>query len=200
MLHLRAMGITYFKRYRMESSLSDWQSNSAPNLPPDYFLVPFAPSLIREHAQVKFNSFREELDAIVFPCLSNLEGCLRLMKEISNRSDFVPGATWLIRHRIQTEPDGPVHWHPVGTIQGLSIDGWGAIQNLGIDPDHRGKGLGSVLLANAASGFRALGLPRMHLEVTTENEGAIRLYHRKGFRRTKIVYKAADVAGARECV
>ena len=65
---------------------------------------------------------------------------------------------------------------PIGTVQGLQIEGWGAVQNLGIDPLHRGRGLGSILLARAAEGFRYAGLSRMHLEVTTDNTAAIRLY------------------------
>lgn len=159
-------------------------------------MLPYAPELLREHAIAKFNSFKEELDANVFPCLSRRDGCLRLMREITNRGDFVPGATWLIRFR-QTQPStGAVDSYAIGTIQGLASEGWGAIQNLGIDPAHRGKGLGSILLAKAASGFRAAGLRRMHLEVTTENTGAVRLYERLGFKRSSVVYKAAEVAGA----
>ena len=84
---------------------------------------------------------------------------------------------------------------PIGTIQGLQVEGWGAVQNLGIDPGHRSLGLGSVLLQNAARGFREAGLQRMHLEVTTDNTAAIRLYERLGFKRAKVVFKAADVAG-----
>ena len=191
------MGMTYFKRYRMEFDLRDWREGDQ-RLPSGYELVAYAPGLLREHAIAKFNSFRQELDANVFPCLSQREGCLRLMKEITGRGDFVPGATWLIRFR-QTHPkSGEMVSYAVGTIQGLSSDGWGAIQNLGIDPAHRGKGLGSILLAKAATGFQKAGLERMHLEVTTENTAAVRLYERLGFKRSSVVYKAAEVAGVKE--
>ena len=111
------------------------------------------------------------------------------MREISSRACFVPEATWLVRYRDPTE--GSV---PVGTVQGLCLDDWGAIQNLGIEPQHRGRGLGSLLLLSAAQGFRQAGLRRMHLEVTTDNTAAIRLYRRLGFKQASVVYKAAEVA------
>ena len=184
------MGLTYFKRFRMEYDHTRAIPASGP-VPAGYELIPFSPELVREHAVAKYQSFRWELDANVFPCLGRRDGCLRLMREISSRAGFVPEATWLCRHR---DPDSgrPT---AVGTIQGLQVDGWGAVQNLGIDPDHRGRGLGTILLARAAEGFRAEGLERMHLEVTTDNTAAIRLYERMGFRRAKVVYKAAEVAG-----
>ena len=75
------------------------------------------------------------------------------------------------------------------------MEGWGAIQNLGIADGHRGKGLGTVLLMKAAAGFWNVGIKRIHLEVTTENTAAIRLYQRLGFHRVQVVYKAAEVAG-----
>jgi ribosomal protein S18 acetylase RimI-like enzyme len=114
------------------------------------------------------------------------------MREIASRSCFAPESTWLCRY---TDPATSQNI-PVGTIQGLEIDGWGAIQNLGIIPEHRGKGLGSWLLHRAAEGFRQLGLTRMHLEVTTDNIDAIRLYERLGFRKAQVIYKAAEVLGA----
>lgn len=184
------MGLTYFRRLRMELDLSD--SLPEPEVPPQYQLLPFSEELIREHASAKFYSFRCELDANVFPCLGRRDGCLRLMREISRRNAFVPEATWLLRYRGAAE--GPAH--PVGTVQGLNLDNWGALQNLGIEPSHRGHGLGTLLLARAAKGFRRAGLMRMHLEVTTDNTAAVRLYERLGFRRARVVYKAADVAGA----
>ncbi|MEM8667260.1 MAG: GNAT family N-acetyltransferase [Planctomycetota bacterium] len=184
------MGLTYFKRFRMEYDLSEGVPTCGP-LPLGYEMVAFAPELVRDHAVAKYQSFRWELDANVFPCLGRRDGCLRLMREITSRAGFVPASTWLCRYR---DPDSgrPL---AVGTIQGLQVDGWGAVQNLGIDPQHRGRGLGSILLARASEGFRSEGLQRMHLEVTTDNTAAIRLYERLGFRRTKVVYKAAEVAG-----
>ncbi len=184
------MGLTYFKRFRMEYDLSKSAPESPP-LPPAYELVPFSGDLIRAHAAAKYQSFRQELDANVFPCLGRRDGCLRLMREIASRAGFVPQATWLCRYSDRETGRN----EPVGTIQGLQIEGWGAVQNLGIDPEHRGRGLGTILLSRAAKGFQTVGLRRMHLEVTTENTAAIRLYERLGFKRVQVVYKAADVAG-----
>jgi ribosomal protein S18 acetylase RimI-like enzyme len=183
------VGLTYFKRYRMELDLADKLPEPAP-VPLGYELVPFSEDLVREHATAKYQSFRSELDANVFPCLGRPDGCLRLMREIVSREGFVPQATWLCRYR---DPEGPAQ--AIGTVQGLQIEGWGAIQNLGIDPLHRSHGLGSILLLRAARGFQSVGLKRMHLEVTTENTAAIRLYERLGFKRAQVVYKAAEVAG-----
>ncbi len=184
------MGLTYFKRYRMEFDFTDpiWDVMA----PAGYELVAFSEDLLREHASAKYRSFSHELDANVFPSLGRKDGCLRLMREITCRDNFVPESTWLLRYRdAQT---GGVD--AIGTVQGISCDGWGAIQNLGIDPAHRGRGLGSVLLGRAAIGFRSVGLTHMHLEVTNDNTGAVRLYERLGFKRAQVVYKAAEVAGA----
>lgn len=184
------MGLTYFKRFRMEFDLRNSTPDSLP-VPAGYEFLPYQSELLRDHATAKFLSFRSELDAYVFPCLGRRDGCLRLMREITSRDSFVPDATWLCRYR-DPQSGRPL---PIGTIQGLQVEGWGAIQNLGIDPGHRGKGLGSILLSRAADGFRKTGLTRMHLEVTTDNTAAVRLYERIGFRRTQVVYKAAEVAG-----
>ena len=178
---------TYFKRYRMECELADLPADR-PRLPPGYELVGWEQSTPRMHADAKYESFRGEVDAHVFPCLGRRDGCLKLMREISARGCFVPESTWLIR-----TTDTPSQ--SVGTVQGLSIDGWGAIQNLGIVPDHRGRSLGSILLWYAGVGFRHHGLDRMHLEVTGDNPDAMRLYERLGFRVTDTVFKAAEVPG-----
>ncbi len=184
------MGMTYFKRFRMELDL-DRPMFEPPECPGNYELVPFSEGLIRDHAQAKYLSFRHELDVTVFPCLGRRDGCLRLMREIAARSGFVPEATWLLRYL----PDHGAP-EPIGTVQGIAHDSWGGIQNLGIATPHRGRGLGTLLLAMAARGFRSIGLSRMHLEVTTDNTAAVRLYERLGLRRTKVVYKAAEVAMA----
>jgi ribosomal-protein-alanine N-acetyltransferase len=95
------------------------------------------------------------------------------------------------------QPPGQSTPEYCGTIQGLSDrHGYGAVQNLGVTPMHRSRGLGTALLFQALNGFRAVGLRRVYLEVTAQNTGAIRLYLALGFRRVKTVYKAAEVAYA----
>ena len=183
------MGLTYFKRYRMELDLAGHQV-LVPRLPTGYCLIPWHESLLQVHAETKYLSFREEIDANVFPCLGELAGCNRLMTEISRKAGFLPGATWLT---ARCEKDRPLEY--CGTVQGLRDHaGMGAIQNLGIIPGHRDQGLGSILLLKALEGFRAAGLGRVHLEVTAENDGAIRLYRRMGFQIAKTVFKVVEIA------
>ena len=81
------------------------------------------------------------------------------------------------------------------TVQGVrERSGLGAIQNLGVTPLHRGRGLGSALLLQALRGFQRAGLGRAFLEVTAQNDAAVRLYRRLGFRRRKTIYKLVEAA------
>lgn len=181
------MVLTYFKRYRMEIDLAHLVE---PKLSADFRFVPWDPSLLSIHADTKYRSFRSEIDANVFPCLGDAEGCYRLMREIVRKEGFLPGATWLVAHE---QPLGPAK--ACGTVQGIcDRSGMGAIQNLGVAPEYRDHGLGSALLLQALAGFRQAGLERAFLEVTAQNEGAIRLYRRLGFRKARTVFKAVEVA------
>lgn len=184
------MALVYFKRYRMEIELPRRDGGSS--LPPTgYLFVSWDRGLLETHARVKYESFREEIDANVFPCFGEYGGCLRLMNEIAQKPGFLPEATWLAVH----EGGAGKPRQPCGTIQGVrDRSGIGSIQNLGIVPEHRNRGVGSGLLRRALDGFWQAGLDRVSLEVTAENEGAIRLYHRLGFRIVKTVFKATEVA------
>ena len=177
------INIAYFKRFRMEVDLNELPPLSP--LPEGYCWLPWDEALLEAHADAKFRSFYEEIDAIVFPSLSSLDGCQHLMREISRKHGFCPEATWLIACS-----EGYC-----GTVQGVrERSGLGAIQNLGITPAHRGRGLVRALLLQALHGFRRAGLGRAFLEVTAQNEGAIRLYRRLGFRCRKTLYKAVDTS------
>lgn len=174
------MAITYYKRFRMEIDLRSHLRR--PRLEPPFSWVPWDDSLLDEHAEVKYLAFREELDSLVFPCLGELRGCQRLMREIRRKPGFLPGATWLI--------EGPEGY--CGTIQGVVDRGAGAIQNVGIVPAFRGRGLGHALVSQALSGFCRAGVACVYLEVTAENSGAVRLYRDLGFHKSKVLYKAVD--------
>jgi predicted GNAT family N-acyltransferase len=184
------MGMTYFKRYRMEIDLADGDLDG-PKVPERYRLLPWNAMLLQTHAETKYLSFRNEIDSNVFPCLGELSGCIRLMNEIASKPGFLPETTWIAAY---DPPSNGVTAY-CGTIQGIKTsDGCGSIQNLGIVAEHRDRGLGTSLLYQALRGFRQAGLDRVSLEVTAENEGAIRLYQRHGFVVVKTVFKAADVA------
>jgi len=182
------MDLTYFKRYRMEINLLGRDFAPGP-LPDGYEFVSWDESLLDAFAQAKYVSFREEIDANVFPCLGELAGCRRLMREISRKPGFLPGATWLAIYR----PDESAEPEYCGTVQGIRArDELGAIQNLGIAPGHRDCGLGTSLLFRSLEGFQRAGLRRVYLEVTAQNSGAIRLYRRLGFVTVKTVFKAVE--------
>lgn len=187
LLEPRSMSLTYFKRFRMEIDLAGCRP-PVQKLPEGYRFVAWRSDLLPAHAECKFNSFRSEIDANVFPCLGDYDGCVRLMQEISHKDGFLPDATWLVVY-----DDGGAEF--CGTIQGIrDRSGMGAIQNLGIVPEHRNRGIGSCLMQKALDGFRRANLRRAFLEVTAQNDGAIKLYRRLGFVKARTVYKAVEVA------
>lgn len=195
------MTVTYFKRYRMEVRLDQLRADvlaeasagrNVEHRELGVELIPWSPRILGSHAEVKWASFREEIDAHVFPCLSNLNGCRQLMREISSRHDFVPEATWLAVRRSEFGDDS--HSQLCGTIQGLRpASQEGAIQNLGVHPDCREMGVGGLLLEQALRGFQSVGCRYVHLEVTVQNASAIRLYERFGFERVETLFKISEV-------
>ena len=175
------MPITYYKRFRMEADLD--APIPPPSLPDGFSWEPWREPLIDIHAEVKFLSFREEVDSHLFPCLGERAGCMRLMREIRRKTGFLPQACWLIGCEAGY----------VGAVQGVSDRGViGAIQNLGVVPAYRGLGLGRALVRQALLGFRSAGLPRVYLEVTAENHPAVMMYREAGFRRAKTLYKPVE--------
>ncbi|MEN1681276.1 MAG: GNAT family N-acetyltransferase [Planctomycetota bacterium] len=183
------MSLTYFKRYRMECDLT---RRRPPTLvmPPGYRLVAWRDDLLAEHAETKYQAFRSEIDSQVFECLAGRETCLDLMQQIVSRPGFLPEATWLV------EFTGVAHRPEYcGGIQGVKATPRnGGIQNVGVIAEHRGRGLGKLLVAAAVLGFRQAGLRKVYLEVTAENHAALRLYAGLGFRNVKTLYKGVELA------
>lgn len=58
------------------------------------------------------------------------------------------------------------------------------LYSIAVDPQARGLGLGQALLAGAEQVAREAGAGSLHLEVRQDNRAAIRLYERRGYRRT----------------
>ncbi len=181
----RLMATHYFKRYRMEIDLTQSEIGRA-RLTSEYRWRAWDPTLLTEHARVKYECFRQEMDRFLFPSLGQQASCEDLMRGISSHRGFVPETTWLIEY----VPPDTLSPQGCGTIQGLATNTrLGSIQNLGIHPDHRGRGLGRALMIKALRGFRKVGVERVSLDVTADNVPAVRLYESLGFRCLCTTYR-----------
>jgi ribosomal protein S18 acetylase RimI-like enzyme len=129
------------------------------------------------------------MDGSVFPCLADREGCRQLMRDIATKNAFVSESTWLA-----VEQPGTPWETALGTIQGLRTSPiQGAIQNIGVIPNARGRGIGRELIRRALLGFHAAGCRNVTLEVTIHNLAAICLYRSVGFVRFETVFKYGNV-------
>lgn len=166
----------------MEIDLAKWQA--AHDLPEGYYWREWSDGLIDLHAEVKYLSFRNELDSQVFPILGDRFGCQRLMREIRGKPGFLAMATWLIGCEQGF----------CATIQGI-VDrtGYGFIQNVAVLPGYRGKGLGKALVTKSLAGFQSFGLRRAFLEVTADNPSAVMLYYKLGFQKARTSYRAVTI-------
>ena len=175
----------YVRRLRMELDITQ-RPPAAPVLPEGYRWIPWTFTALERHAAVKYLSFRDEFDAKIFTSFRSYANCHRLMRCISRHERFAPAATWLIA-RIPFDS-----WSTnldCATIQGIVKSRYlGAIQNVGVVPEHRGCGLGRALVLKCLNGFRTLGMHRVMLNVTASNEAAIELYRSLGFRPKRTFY------------
>ena len=62
----------------------------------------------------------------------------------------------------------------------------GVLHDVIVDPEHRGQGVGRLLIDAALGFFRSRGVPRVVLQTAEQNEAAQRLFASMGFRRTMI--------------
>jgi ribosomal protein S18 acetylase RimI-like enzyme len=62
----------------------------------------------------------------------------------------------------------------------------GVLHDIIVAPEHRGRGVGRMLLEATLEFFRSRGVPRVVLSTAERNEPAQRLFASMGFRRTMI--------------
>jgi len=72
----------------------------------------------------------------------------------------------------------------VSTAAGARV-AW--LEDMVVDPDRRGSGIGELLLREAISGARNSGCARITLLTDETNAGAMRFYARVGFARSRMV-------------
>ena len=91
---------------------------------------------------------------------------------------------------LVAQEGGAVVGYAYAAIEGydyMSLRGpAGVLHDIVVDPHHRNKGVGRMLLEAALAFFRSRGTPRAVLSTAARNEPAQRLFERAGFRRTMI--------------
>lgn len=78
-----------------------------------------------------------------------------------------------------------------GAVVGTAMVGYdghrGWVNYLAVAPEHRGRGLGRALMAEGERLLRALGCPKLSLQVRPENTEAMAFYEALGYRRDEVV-------------
>lgn len=62
----------------------------------------------------------------------------------------------------------------------------GVLYDIVVDPAHRGKGIGQLLLDATLAALEGRGAPRVVLSTAEQNESAQRMFAQAGFRRTMV--------------
>ena len=91
---------------------------------------------------------------------------------------------------LVADTDGDVIGYAYAAVEGydyMALRGpAGVLQDIIVAPEHRGRGVGRLLLDAALEFFRSRAVPRVVLSTAERNEAAQRLFAGMGFRRTMI--------------
>lgn len=91
---------------------------------------------------------------------------------------------------LVAERDGEVVGYTYASVEGydyMSLRGpAGVLNDIVVDPAHRGGGIGRMLLDATIAELKARGVPRVVLSTAEQNEAAQHLFERAGFRRTMV--------------
>jgi ribosomal protein S18 acetylase RimI-like enzyme len=91
---------------------------------------------------------------------------------------------------LVAEREGEVIGYTFAGIEGhdyMALRGpAGALYDIVVDPTHRGRGIGRMLLNATLAALAGRGAPRVVLSTAERNESAQRLFARAGFRRTMV--------------
>lgn len=92
----------------------------------------------------------------------------------------------MIDNKLSVQPELLLLAEDEGRLVGAVMAGFdgtrGWIHHLAVDPAHRKLGIGTSLIDAAMEGLRALGCPKVNLQVRAANSGAVAFYRALGFQ------------------
>jgi mycothiol synthase len=123
---------------------------------------------------------------------SDLPAAYRIFEEaFEDHWDFypIPYQEFLDRN-VHGDDFDPALWimavdadEPVGVLYGGADSDRGWVRELGVVRSHRGRGIATAMLRESLAEFERRGLPRVRLNVDSDNmTGAVSLYERVGMR------------------
>jgi ribosomal protein S18 acetylase RimI-like enzyme len=93
--------------------------------------------------------------------------------------------------KISLDPNGLLVLENDNRLIGAVMVGYdghrGWVNYLAVHPDHRGRGLGRVLMAAAEQRLVQTGCPKVNLQVRASNQEALAFYRRIGYRVDDVV-------------
>ncbi|CAJ36560.1 GNAT family N-acetyltransferase [Methanocella arvoryzae] len=145
---------------------------------PGVNVLPWSTSYFEDVCRLMYEA-SEAFDRAVYPLFGSPEGCRTLLLSIlqDRHGLFLPELSLVATIDDQV----------VGLLLSSQIaDGSVLILDIAVDSSHRGKGIGGKMLENLISKSAMLGRRQIVLAVTLDNEPAIGLYRKMGFRQTSI--------------
>jgi ribosomal protein S18 acetylase RimI-like enzyme len=145
--------------------------------PAEAVLAPWMPQDYQSAAELIHACYEGHIDAQINDQYRSLHGSLRFLHNIVRFPGcgvFESKFSWVLRDGSSRAPLGLVLVSRVG-------DRVGHVTQLCISPQHRGRGLGRLLLERCAQSLLLAGLDAVTLTVTEGNTEAVRLYERFGF-------------------
>jgi ribosomal protein S18 acetylase RimI-like enzyme len=96
-----------------------------------------------------------------------------------------------IRTKMRFQPDlflvALMEDRLVGTVM-VGYEGHrGWINYLAVPPEHRRRGIGKALMGAAEAALRALGCPKINLQVRRSNTAVMQFYQTMGFREDDVI-------------
>jgi ribosomal protein S18 acetylase RimI-like enzyme len=106
----------------------------------------------------------------------------------------------MIENKLRVQPELLLVGDLAGTIVGAVMAGFdgvrGWIYHLAVLPEHRRRGFATRLVRSAEQGLRALGCPKVNLQVRATNQDVVAFYRSVGYQVEERVCMGRRLEGA----
>jgi ribosomal protein S18 acetylase RimI-like enzyme len=171
-------GFDFYPRVFMERQLRREAPSAIAAVPASLRLRPWRESDFAAAGRLIALAYQGHLDSVINDQYRTTSGSLRFLHNIvrfPGCGQFDPATSLVLAHRDSEELAGIV------LCSRVNID-TGHVTQLCIAPALRHMGLGRLLLMQCMQGLSALGLNYISLTVTEDNQEALLLYRRMGFK------------------